>query len=212
LTVAAPDASALAPFVDLIKEEVNVREVILDPQVADVAERSLTVVFKLAAPRLGPDTPAVAAAAKAGDWEILGDGRARVGAAVLEAAEFEHRLTPKDPATTRALSGNDGLVVLDTLVLPELLAEGLARDVVRFVQQARREAGLDVSDRIDLAVAGSDGLIAAVDTHRHWVAEATLAVSFELAVATAAPGEGWSEVELSDGERAWLRLAKTAER
>lgn len=212
LTVAAPDALALAPFRDLIAEEVNVREVILDPQVSDVAERSLTVVFKVAAPRLGPDTPAVAAAAKAGDWEILGDGRARVGTAVLEAGEFEHRLTPRDPATTRALPGNDGLVVLDTLVLPELLAEGLARDVVRAVQQARREAGLDVSDRIDLALAGSDGLIAALDTHRHWVGEATLAVSFQLTPAREGPEEGWSEVELSDGERAWLRLARTAGR
>ena len=43
-----------------------------------------------------------------------------------------------------------GFVVLDTAVTPELAAEGVARDLVRAVQQARRDAGLDVSDRIAL--------------------------------------------------------------
>jgi isoleucyl-tRNA synthetase len=208
LTVAAPDALALAPFRDLIAEEVNVREVILDPHVSDVAERSLTVVFKLAAPRLGPETPAVAAAAKAGDWDLLPDGRARVGPAILEPDEFEYRLRPTDPATSRALPGDDGLVVLDTLVVPELAAEGLARDVVRVVQQARREAGLDVSDRIELWVAGSAALIAALETHRHWLCEATLAVSLTLIESDSRPSHEWTEVDLSDGERAWLRLRR----
>ena len=81
--------------------------------------------------------------------------------------------------------------------------------MVRAVQQARREAGLDVSDRIDLSVAGSAGLVEALETHRHWVAEATLDVSVHFPVTGASPGDGWDEVELSDGERAWVQLAKT---
>ena len=51
-----------------------------------------------------------------------------------------------------------GFVVLDTAVTPELAAEGLARDLVRAVQQARRDADLDVSDRIALTIAGSDAV------------------------------------------------------
>ena len=78
LTVAAPDADRLAPFVELIADEVNVKEVRLTTDVDTVADRTLTVVFKVAAPRLGPLTPKVAAAAKRGDWELIdaaGPGR-----------------------------------------------------------------------------------------------------------------------------------------
>ncbi|MDP9073266.1 MAG: isoleucine--tRNA ligase, partial [Actinomycetota bacterium] len=155
LTVAASDAADLAPFEDLITDEVNVKVLRLTTAVDEVADRSLTVVFKLAAPRLGPATQKVAAAAKAGDWSFEADGRARVGDAVLEPGEWELRLSPRAPAVSRALPGQDGLVILDTEVTAELEAEGVARDVVRLVQQARRELGLQVTDRISLAVAGA---------------------------------------------------------
>ena len=70
-----------------------------------------------------------------------------------------------------------GFVVLDTEVTPELEAEGVARDLVRSVQQARREAGLDVSDRIALTVSGPDDVLAAARTHEQLVAGETLATS-----------------------------------
>ena len=63
---------------------------------------------------------------------------------------------------------------------PELAAEGTARDVVRIVQQARRDAGLAVSDRIRLTV-GADGPVAgAIRTHAEFVAGETLAVDLEV--------------------------------
>ena len=67
-----------------------------------------------------------------------------------------------DPSDRRAVAmlPGGGFVILDTAVTPELAAEGLARDVVRAVQQARREAGLAVSDRITLAVSGDAGVLA----------------------------------------------------
>jgi len=70
-----------------------------------------------------------------------------------------------------------GFVVLDTAVTPELAAEGLARDLVRTVQQARREAGLDVSDRIALTVTGPADMVDAARTHEALVARETLATS-----------------------------------
>ena len=63
-----------------------------------------------------------------------------------------------------------GFVVLDTAVTPELAAEGLARDLVRTVQQARRDAGLDVSDRIALTVTGPADVLDAARTHEALVA------------------------------------------
>ena len=78
------------------------------------------------------------------------------------------------------MPGNAGLIALDTRVTPELAAEGAARDVVRVVQQARRDAGLSVSDRIRLVV-GADGALAdAVRAHAGFVTEETLAVSLDL--------------------------------
>ena len=74
-----------------------------------------------------------------------------------------------------------GFVVLDTLVTPELEAEGLARDVVRAVQQARKDAGLDVSDRISLTLGGSAETRAAVTAHRDLIARETLATALRSA-------------------------------
>jgi isoleucyl-tRNA synthetase len=74
-----------------------------------------------------------------------------------------------------------GFVVLDTEVTPELEAEGTARDLVRAVQQARKDAGLQVSDRIALTLAGPEATLAAARTHEALIAEETLATSVSYA-------------------------------
>jgi isoleucyl-tRNA synthetase len=73
---------------------------------------------------------------------------------------------------------HNGFVVLDTTVTPELAAEGLARDVIRAVQQARRDAGLDVSDRISLTVSGDDEVWTATVAHEKLIMLETLSVQF----------------------------------
>ena len=87
--------------------------------------------------------------------------------------------------------------MLDTAVTPELAAEGLARDLVRAVQQARRDADLDVSDRIALTVAGSEAVQAAARTHEALITGETLATQRDVvedlgtqASATATVGDG----------------------
>ena len=67
--------------------------------------------------------------------------------------EYELRLVAADEAVSRALGGAGGVIALDTTPSPELEAEGTARDVIREVQNARKQAGLHVSDRIELGVA-----------------------------------------------------------
>ncbi len=204
LTVAAPDAERLAPYLDLIKDEVNVKSVTLTEDEDRYASRQLTVVFKVAAPRLGPATQATAAAAKRGDWSVGDDGRARVGESVLEPGEFELRVQPVDETITRALSGHPGLVVLDVDVTRDLAREGVARDVVRAVQQRRRELALDVTDRIRLEVAGDPAVVEAARVHQAWIAEQVLAKEL---VVEAAPGpDGWHQVSLSDEIEVQLRI------
>uniref|UniRef100_UPI00286CC23B DUF5915 domain-containing protein n=1 Tax=Pseudolysinimonas sp. TaxID=2680009 RepID=UPI00286CC23B len=181
LTVVSADPSALEPFADILADELNVRAVDLEPlresSLAEYGiERRLTVNARALGPRLGKDVQRVIQAAKAGGWETSGDVVIVDGTA-LEAGEYDLVLATADPDAAVAFLGDGGFVVLDTAVTPELEAEGLARDVIRAVQQARKDAGLDVSDRITLTVVGDPAAVEAIETHRDLIAGETLATT-----------------------------------
>ncbi|MDN5932861.1 MAG: class I tRNA ligase family protein, partial [Pseudonocardia sp.] len=177
LTVAAADAAALEPFADIVADEVNVKDVVLTTDVAAHGRFEIAVNARACGPRLGGDTQKVIRAVKAGEWEQAADGTVTAGGITLLAGEFTERLVAADPEETLALPGSTGLVVLDTAVTPELAAEGTARDLVRVVQQARRDAGLDVSDRIALVVDAPDPVLAAARAHEAFVAGEVLATT-----------------------------------
>jgi isoleucyl-tRNA synthetase len=179
LVIAHPEATSLAPFADLIADEVNVKAVELSDEVASLGTFELAVNPRVLGPRLGARVQQVIRAVKAGEWSRSGD-RVTAAGIDLDPSEYELRLTAADPGSASALPGNTGLIALDTRVTPELAAEGAARDVVRVVQQARRDAGLSVSDRIRLTI-GADGALAdAVREHAGFVASETLAVSLDV--------------------------------
>jgi isoleucyl-tRNA synthetase len=178
LTVATPAAETLRPFADLVADEVNVKSVEFSTELGSYCEQVLTVVPRVLGPRVGRQVQAVIKAVKAGDWTLV-DGVPEAAGVRLEPGEYELRLVPADPAQSAPLPGGEGVVVLDTTVTPELAAEGLARDVVRVVQQARRDARLDVSDRIDLLIGAGPEVTAAVAAHRDFVAREVLAESID---------------------------------
>jgi isoleucyl-tRNA synthetase len=176
VTIAADDADRLADFVDVIADEVNVRHVELTSDVGSVATERLQLVPAKLGPRLGKDVQQVIRAHKAGDWAVDGD-RVIVGGVVLEPGEYTLDLVASDDKASSQLGGHAGVVALDVDVTEELEIEGRARDLVRLVQQARRDAGLDVSDRIDLTVTAAEPWTAAVEAHQELIARETLAVS-----------------------------------
>src|SRR5205823_160453 len=133
--------------------------------VASYGHFELAVNARACGPRLGADTQKVIRAVKAGEWTTSESGSVLAAGIELLEGEYERRLVATDPAATAALPGGGGLVVLDTAVTPELAAEGVARDVVRVVQQARRDAGFEVSDRITLTVLAADDVLDAVRAH-----------------------------------------------
>ena len=141
-------------------------------------------------------------AVKAGDWSVAG-GVVIAGGVELEDGEYELKLVAADPEHSAPLPGGEGVVVLDTHVTPELATEGLARDVVRVVQQARRDADLNVADRISLTVSAAPEVTAAVETYREFVAGETLATS----VAFGAVDGGFAG-EVGDGETVTVRVAR----
>jgi isoleucyl-tRNA synthetase len=213
LTVVGADAQELADFTALIADEVNVREVTLldlaDAAVAEigVSER-LTVNARAAGPRLGRDVQAVIRASKAGDWSADSAGVVTCGGVVLQPGEYAVETVVADGGGATATLPGGGFILLDTTVTPELAAEGLARDVIRAVQQARRTAGLDVSDRIGLTVAGAPVVLAALEQHRDLVTGETLAASLDLLAAGALdddPAAG-GPVTVGDGEPVRIRI------
>ncbi|MFM8554482.1 MAG: isoleucine--tRNA ligase [Acidimicrobiales bacterium] len=175
LTVASPDSASLAPFVDIIRDEVNVREVLLTADVAAVASHDLQVLPAVLGPRLGGRTQQVIKAVKAGDWVRNGD-TVEVAGEVLQSGEFALRLVTAADTASAALAGDAGVVLLDVTLTPDLEAEGTARDLVRAVQQARREAGLHVSDRIRLVLGADAATKVRLEAHSAMVARETLAV------------------------------------
>ena len=177
ITVATPNAEALRPFVDLIADEVNVKEVVLSTDSASVGEYVLSINPGVLGPRIGGKVQQIIVAARNGDWSQKGDV-VTVAGEELNPGEFDLRFKPINEDTSRALPGNVGVVVLDTEVSPELAREGLARDIMRAVQQARRDAGLHVSDRIELNIKTTGDVAEAIAEHCDYIASQTLTSKF----------------------------------
>jgi isoleucyl-tRNA synthetase len=182
LTVVTPNVSTIQDYLDILAEELNVKLVVPEsftPEslVAHGLEQRLTINARALGPRLGKGVQDVIREAKAGNWSAT--PVVRVGDIELAAGEYTLDIDVTDPESAISLLPGGGFVVLDTHLTPELEAEGLARDVVRAVQQARKVAGLDVGDRILLTIDGDAIAIAAVDIHRALIARETLAVTVE---------------------------------
>ena len=175
LTIAAQGAESLSGFVDILRDEVNVRDVVLTSDVASVASHELQVVPAVLGPRLGGRTQQVIKAVKSGDWTQAGE-TIEVAGEVLQPGEFALKLVTAADTASAALPGGAGVVLLDVVVTPELEAEGTARDLVRAVQQARRDAGLHVSDRVHLVLGADDRVKAQIEPHIDMVQNETLAV------------------------------------
>jgi isoleucyl-tRNA synthetase len=185
LIVAGPHTEALRPYIDLLADEVNVKEVVLTESVEAYASFKLKVNARAVGPRLGGKTKSVITAAKQGDWSTQDDGSVEVCGERLENGEYELLLDPREGVACEPLPGNDAIAVLDLELSDELLAEGRARDLVRVIQQARKEAGLHVADRIELQVEVPESWRAAVDQFADYIREQTLGVELRHGSSTA---------------------------
>ena len=177
LSVTGPNAEELAPFGDIIRDEVNVKQVSFSQNVNAGAKYELKLVPAALGPRLGADMQHVMGAFRKGDYELNPGARPVVGGTQLVEGEYDLRLVPTDPESSAVLSSGDGVVTLNTVLTVELEREGLARDLVRLVQQARKAADLRVSDRISLTVRASSSWLEALETHRDVVTTETLATA-----------------------------------
>jgi isoleucyl-tRNA synthetase len=180
VVVAGRGAERLQPYLDLVRDELNVKDVVVSAQLERYGRFELRINARAVGARLGGQMKAVLAAAKAGQWTSTADGAVEVlGQRLERGSECELALVPAaglEGLVLAGLASNDGVVALDVRVTAELEREGLARDGVRLVQQLRKELDLDLAARIEVAYQGDAELDAALRAFEGYLREQTLAI------------------------------------
>jgi isoleucyl-tRNA synthetase len=155
--------------------------------------------YRVLGPRLGPAMNDVKQALAAADGSALqrqleAEGWIEVAGHRLEAAEVELRATRHEDF---ALAEDAGwAVALDLELTEELRQEGTARELVRALNDLRKEVGLEIADRVAVTLDGDAAVTAAVEAHEAWIAGEVLAV----ALTVGDPGPGAHRLELDDRE------------
>ena len=179
--------SAIAGHRSLILDELNVRELVLEEDESHLVHLGAQANFAVLGPRLGPRTREVAEAISALDHDtvneiLCGEVKAVAGTSI-GADDIVVRRRPR-PDTVVDADG-DLTVALDTALSDDLIAEGIAREAVSRIQAMRREAELDVSDRIRVVLSTGDGVLrAALERHSDLIAAEVLATDITFAEAT----------------------------
>ncbi len=196
LTIAHPKHAILKPLGDVIADEANVKSIGIADDPRQFGSEVLAVNPRMVGKRLGKAMQAVLAEARAGEWKRVEGGAIDVGGHRIEPEEYELRFKAKEGFDAASFDGNAGVVVLDTVVDAALEQEGLARDFIRLVQVARKEAGLNVADRIRIGVTVGEAGWAAIAAHLDTVKAETLAVAVDRA--SGKPAGTHSEAKLGD--------------
>ncbi len=146
LTIVENRSNNLEEFVEIIKDEVNVKNIVFAQNITDFADFKLTINFASLAKRLPHKVKDIIAANKNQEWQK--DHNLLIAGQTLNADEFSLKLDAKGLKDRKALSNYDCVVVLDLTISDELYLEGMARDLIRFIQQSRKEADFHISERI----------------------------------------------------------------
>jgi isoleucyl-tRNA synthetase len=201
----ASDPALAGEIAGQIRDELNVRALEFISDESDLVERTLYPLLPVIGPRHGAEVGTIMAAVRSGDWSLTADGGALVGGVALAADAFELTARPR-PGQEVAADG-DLLVALDTAIDEGLLAEGHVREVAHHLQNLRKEAGLDIADRIVASIDGPSSLLAMLRPHADWLASEILADRLEIgSEPEAASGVTRGTVALGDAS---LQLALT---
>ncbi|MCB1556486.1 MAG: isoleucine--tRNA ligase [Alphaproteobacteria bacterium] len=194
LVVAAEDADSLTPYADLIADELNVKQVTLSTDLAAYGTLELKINPQIGK-RVGGAMKDIMPASKQGNWTDNGDGTVTVAGQILSLADNDYgmRLVTAEGTAAQPLSGQ-GAVILDTKVTPELEREGIARDLIRLIQQTRKDADFNVSDHIELSLELPDSAIEAIQEFEAMIRAETLSDSLTIGSVTDADYTGEHEL------------------
>jgi isoleucyl-tRNA synthetase len=196
------ERAAVERLESLVATELNVKEVDFVSDATELVSYRVKPNYRSLGPRFGKEMPLVAAAVEALDPAVVSrvmEGDGQVGISIegkeheLLAEDLELAMEPLEGYEVEASSGH--AVALSVELDEELLSEGQAREIVRAVQNARKEAGFEVSDRIKLDLGGDADLMAAARKHTDYITSETLSEEIGWS-----PGSESTTVKVEDRE------------
>ena len=203
-------------MLEVVRDELNVKDVGFLASVDGIVTLNARPNFRALGSRFGKQTNDAANAIRALSQQALSAYRS--GEDVdIDVAGASHRLEQGDVEVVQEAAGNlvvkgEGAftVALDPELDDDLRAEGVARELVNRIQRLRKDAGLEITDRIELEIGGAAAIQAAAETHRAFIGGETLAHAVD--VTEAAAGNDFPHVlEIDiDGVSGWIRLRPTA--
>lgn len=158
---------------DVILEELNVKEMEILDEAEEIALPTVQPNAKLLGPKYGSEVQKIIQAAKAGEFTLLESGQVQVGSFLLESEEVELAFRGKEGMEIETAKGI--VLALNTEITDDLYKEGLVREVIRAIQDCRKEADYNVSDRIQLSIVAAGELKDAIVIHSDWIQSETLA-------------------------------------
>jgi isoleucyl-tRNA synthetase len=168
-------------YMQIIKDEINVKEVRYTDGIENYTTQKLSINFQIVGKRLPQKMKEMIAASKTNQWRINED-KLEIAGETLNAGEFSITHEP-DIEKIKAVYGKNigvkmvegvGLVVLDLTITPELEREGISNDILHCVQQARKDANFNVSDRVYLEITGDSDIASIVEEFTDLIQERTL--------------------------------------
>jgi isoleucyl-tRNA synthetase len=209
LLVRVPDdfaANAVRRHEGLIREELNIKAIELIARDAELVSYRIKPNLPVVGKRYGKMIPAIRKFLAAADGVAIAAAVARGDTQDFEIAgqtlafEPDALLIETESAEGFACAEEEGyLAGLDTTLSPELIREGMARELIRIVQDTRKQAGLEVSDRIELMIAGDSAVTEAIAEHRDAIMNETLASHWR-----EPPADAGLRVEGQHAGNAWV--------
>ncbi len=194
-------------FADVVRAELNVKALEFVTEEGELADYTVKPNYRTLGPRFGKEMPQVVAAVESLDPSHVREAIAGVREVGINIDGHDHTLIPDDltlvmqPLEGYMVESEAGRAVALALDLDDkLIREGLAREVVRAVQNARKEAGFEISDRIALSLGGDGELLAAARAHSEYLCGETLAETVDYAAEQGEPA-------LVDGRQLRISIA-----
>lgn len=175
LTIYGENLDYLHNFADLIKDELNIKELHLSSNLLEQANFKIKINFPILGKRLPNKVKDIIQANKQNLWQQNTNGKIVIAGEDLQDDEAQLILEAKDIRCSQALADNRALCVLDLDITSELEAEGIARDLIRVIQQARKDLDLNVADRINLGIELPEEYIGKLHNFISFINEQTLA-------------------------------------